>query len=98
MEDARLRGLDEEQRLALDPRGHGDGKHALEDPLGDLLAAAAQAYFDLRLALQRERLRGARILEGEILDVDTLDGQRRTGGSLRLGHANFLFGGRNMKL
>src|SRR5207245_399331 len=89
-EYASLRRLDQEQRFVAGLGSHGDGQHALEDALLYLLAAAAQADLNLRRwrFLERERLRRTRVFERQVLDVDLLDLQRRSGGNLRFGHAD----------
>jgi hypothetical protein len=50
-EKARLRRLDEEQRLVADLRRQRDGQHRFVDVRLDLLAARAEADLDLRLFL-----------------------------------------------
>ena len=72
-EDASLRRFNQEDRLVAGARGDRQCEHALVHVLVDLLTARAEADFDLRRFAHLERLRGAGVLERQILDVDLFD-------------------------
>ena len=101
-EDAGLRRFNQEDRLVAGARGDRQCEHALVHVLVDLLAARAEADFDLRRFAHLERLRGAGVLKRKVLDVDLVDlegrilhGLRRRG--LRIGH-DYAFSSRGSSL